>query len=90
METKIWVRQVRVDPKTGHITVRLQSETTNGSAHWYGPKRDYGASADTFRGRFGGDIDQLKTYLAGQHRAIMGVHVSLVEELTKLEGEVIG
>jgi hypothetical protein len=90
MTTRIWVRQVRVDPKTGHIAVRLESETVNGNAHWFGPKRDYGMDADTFHGRFGGDIEQLKTYFANQHRAIMGVHVSLVEALTKLEGEVIG
>jgi len=90
METKIWIRQVRVNPKTGHITVRLESETINGSAHWFGPKRDYGMDADTFHGRFGGDIEQLKTYFAGQHKTMMGVHAALVESLTKMEGEVIG
>jgi len=90
MQTKIWVRQVRVDQRTGHITVRLESETTDGTAHWFGPKRDYGVDADTFRGRFGCDIEQLKTYFANQHRAMMGVHIKLVEKLSKLEGEVIG
>lgn len=90
METKIRCMSVRVDPKTGHMTVRLRSETTNGNAHWHGHLKDWGCDAETFHGRFGGDEDQLKTYFANQHRAMMGVHTGLVEKLTRWEGEVIG
>lgn len=89
METKIICKQVRVDQKTGHITVRLQSETTAGNVRWLGHFKDWGCDAETFHGRFQGDEAQLKTYFAGQHRAMMGVHQQLVERVTKWVGEEI-
>ena len=90
METKIWVRQVRVNPNTGHRTIRLQSETTDGTATWLGPLKDWGVDAETFYMRFGGEKQQLINYLVRQHKAFMGRHAGLTEELSKLEGEVIG
>jgi hypothetical protein len=90
MDTKIFIRNVRTDPKTGHITVRLQAETTEGSATWKGPVADYGVDAATFHGRFNGDIDQLKTWLASSHRAKIGIHTELADKLAKMTGEQIG
>lgn len=90
METTIICRRVHVTPATGHITIRVQSKTTHESATWLGHAKDYGVDVELFRGRFNSSIEQLKTYIASQHRAMIGVHTGLVEELTKLEGQEIG
>ena len=90
METKIFVRSVRRHPDTGHITIRLQSETTDGSATWFGHLKDYGFDNEVFYGRFGGDIVQLTNYLVSEHRAMIGRNAALVDTLTKLEGKQIG
>jgi hypothetical protein len=90
METKIFVRSTRRHPDTGHITVRLQSETTHDGATWCGPLKDYGFDHETFYGRFGGDIGQLTNYLVSEHRTMIGRSEELVEALTKLEGQQIG
>lgn len=90
METKIVCKAVRVDPNTGHITVRVRAETRNGNAQWFGHWKDWGFDAETYHGRFAGDEEQLKTYVVGKHKALMGVHAGLVESLTKWEGKTIG
>lgn len=90
METKIFIREVRTNPKTGHITIRLQSETTEGESKWHGPFDDYGVDATTFHGRFAGDIEQLKTHLATQHKAKIGIHADLADRLAKMVGQQIG
>jgi len=90
METKIFVRQVRVHPDTAHITVRLQSETTHGTVKWMGHLKDYGFDNEVFHGRFNGDIVQLTNYLVSEHRAMIGRNAALVDTLTKLEGKQIG
>lgn len=90
METTIHVRQVRVNRDTAYITIRLQSETTDGNAKWMGHFKDYGLDNEVFHGRFGGDIDQLTNYLVSEHRAMIGRSAALVETLTKLEGKQIG
>lgn len=90
METTIICRRVHVTPTTGHITIRVQSKTKHETSTWMGHAKDYGVDVETFRGRFNSDIEQLKTYIVSQHRAMIGVHTQLVEELTKLEGQEIG
>lgn len=90
METSIWVRRINVHPHTGHTTVRLQSKTTNGTASWDGPLKDWGVDAETFYYRFGGSKQQLIDYLVGEHKAFMGRHAAFTEELTQLEGKQIG
>lgn len=89
METKIFIREVRTNPKTGHITLRLQSETTEGTATWTGPLGDYGVDADTFYGQFSGDIAQLEMWAASGHRAKIGIHAELADALAKRVGKQI-
>lgn len=86
----IIVESVHVHPDTGHITVRVKTVTTDGSAAWTGPVRGYGCDAATFNARFNGDKQQLLNWIAQEHKGFHGAHVGLVEELTKLKGQKIG
>ena len=90
MKSEIFVRQVRVNPQTGHVAIRLQSRTTHDTASWDGPLKDWGVDAETFYYRFGGSKQQLLDYLVGEHKAFMGRHAAFTEELTQLEGTKIG
>lgn len=90
MQTEIFVREVRHDQKTGHITVRLQATTTHETATWDGMVADYGVSADLFYGLFKEDIDELCKYLVAQHRAKIGRHDVLTDKLNELIGKKIG
>jgi hypothetical protein len=90
MQSKIFVRRVHVHPDTGHITIRLQSETSHESAAWTGPVKDWGVDAETFHHRFGADKQHLIDYMVGEHKAFMGRHDGLTDELSKLEGTQIG
>lgn len=88
--SEIVVLSISVDQRTGHITMSVRTRTKNGNAEWYGPTRNYGADAATFRGRFSGDMKQFTAWVASEHKMYVGAHAELTESLMKLQGQVIG
>jgi hypothetical protein len=88
--SEIVVEDVTVNPATGHITLWVKTKTTDGKASWDGPLRGYGVDASVFMYHLGGDVEQLKSYVHGRHRAYMGVHLDLVDRLMKMKGTSIG
>lgn len=86
----IRVLDYHVDARTGHISVEVQSETTDGKAKWTGPKRTYGVDALAFRNRFNSDPQQLEAWIASEHKANEGADVELTDHLLKRKGRVIG
>ncbi len=87
---QIVVDDFRVDQVTGHVTIRVHSVTTQGSETWNGPVRGYGFDAAMFKNRFSNDIDQVKSWIVSSHLGYHGAQQSLVRELGKLAGTVIG
>lgn len=87
---QIIVDDVRVDQASGHISIAVHSETTEGVKKWSGPQRRYGLDAAQFKHQFNNDIEQVKSYIVSNHLGYHGAHQSLVEELGKLKGTVIG
>lgn len=88
--TQIKIIDYGQDQKTGHISIRVKSQTVDGNSSWEGPEMVYGVDAVSFVKRFNSDIEQVKTWIAGQHKVYIGASKSLAEELEKLKGQVIG
>jgi hypothetical protein len=88
--TQIIVDDVRVDQASGHISIRVHSVTTNGEKTWNGPVRGYGMDAAQFKHQFNHDIERVKQWVVSQHVGFHGAHESVVAELGKLTGQVIG
>ena len=88
--TTIIVDDVRVNQDTGHILIRVHSVTTTHGETVNGPVRGYGLDAAQFQHQFNNDIDRVASWVAGQHMGYHGAHQSLVAELGKLRGKVIG
>lgn len=88
--TKIIVDSVTVNPNTGHIFIRVHTVTTEGNATWNGPVRGHGLDAAMFKHRFNSDIEQVKSWMVSEHLGLHGAHQTLVAELHKLKGTVIG
>lgn len=88
--TQIIVDDVRVDQVSGHISIRVHSVTTDGDKTWSGPVRAYGLDAAMFKSQFNNNIEQVKSWVCSSHLGYHGAHQSLVEELGKLTGQVIG
>ena len=89
-ETKVIIDDYRVHPHTGHIEVDVHCHTVEGSASWDGPAKTYGFDRHIFHHQFNNDIEQLETYVAKQHRVMMGPPPGLVDALVKRKGKVIG
>jgi hypothetical protein len=89
-ESKIVVEDVMVNPATGHITLWVKTTTTDGKASWDGPLRGHGVDALRFHHQFGGDEEQLKSYVCALHQMYSGVHLDLVDRLMKMKGTSIG
>jgi hypothetical protein len=90
VQTEILVKDVNVNPKTGHITIKVFCRSKTSNATWDGHEADYGVDAKQFHGQFGGEIEQLLKWVSTQHEGNVGAHGDLVQELMKLKGKKIG
>lgn len=88
-ETKIVIHDVHVHPETGHTTYTLKAETTEGTATWTGPVKQYGVDPQMLRDRFNGDISQFEKWAANEHKSIIGAHPEYVDKMMKRKGCVI-
>jgi hypothetical protein len=75
-----------IHPESGHISIRVRSVTTKGTASWSGPVRTYGCDAAMFKHRFNGDIEQMKAWIKSEHIGYDGAHADLVDAVTKMKG----
>ena len=87
--TEIQVEDIAVHPASGHISIKVKTVTTQGTASWAGPSRTYGCDAAAFQTRFKGDVNQLKAWVKSQHSCYQGVHADLVKALNDLKGKAI-
>jgi hypothetical protein len=87
--SQVKVEDYHVNPNTGHITLSLTTYTKTGNASWQGETKQYGCSLQMLRDQFNGDIDQLESHFAAQHKSITGPPPGLVEALMKRKGRVL-
>ena len=88
--TVIMVVGVNAHPESGHISVQVQSTTTQGSNSWKGPVKTYGVDANMFKLRFNQSIDQLMSWIASEHLGFHGSNQELLAALDAKKGTVIG
>ena len=90
MKTEILLVGYHQDQRTGHISARVKSRTTDGTSTMDGPEMVYGVDALAFRHRFNSNPEEFEAWIANQHRAYIGASQAIMEHLSKRKGMVIG
>lgn len=90
LETRITITDYNVDSKSGHISVKVKSQTTDGNQSWEGPEMVYGVDAVSFVNRFHSNIEEFEAWVSSQHQQYRGASQQLIDALQERKGKIIG
>jgi hypothetical protein len=84
---QILVKDVRVNPRTGHCEVDVVAVNKTETSTVEGPLKTYGVDANIIKHQYNGDVNLWLASVKGQHESHHGHHMSMSESLANMKGK---